>query len=265
MSYLETWILSLVQGITEFIPISSSGHLVIVPYLMNFDKPPLFFDILVHIGTLFAVVFFLRKEIWSILYGIFQKSQARASWTLVLKIALALIPAVVAGLFLKDSLETLFFRPDMVGWAYFGTAAILFLMVLFYKGKKTMHTMTWMDALLIGIFQSMALVPGFSRSGFTLFGALIVGMERTEAFRFSFLISIPAILGAFILELRGHEYFPLSFGISATALIVSAVSGLIAIMALKHFLKKSLLHWFGFYCLALGIVLVSLASTGNLG
>ncbi|MDZ4121028.1 MAG: undecaprenyl-diphosphate phosphatase, partial [Candidatus Cloacimonadaceae bacterium] len=142
--------------------------------------------------------------------------------------------------------------------AYFGTAAILFLMVLFYKGKKIMKDLKWSDALIIGLFQAMALVPGFSRAGFTLFGALLVGMEKTEALRFSFLISIPAILGAFVLELASLESSPISPGIAVVALLVSAISGLIAIFILKHYLKNSRLHMFGLYCLGLGILLISL-------
>jgi len=127
-----------------------------------------------------------------------------------------------------------------------------------------MKQLKWSDALLIGFFQSLAMVPGFSRSGFTLFGALMVGMERVEALRFSFLISIPAIIGAFVFELHGYESFPLPWSISLLALVVSALSGLLAIFILKHFLKKASLHWFGFYCLLLGIVIVNLHFAGKI-
>lgn len=256
MTFFQAFILALVQGLTEFLPISSSGHLAVLPFILKFDKPSLFFDILVHMGTLLAVVFFLRVELWEIIQGILKNS--KASWILVGKILLAVVPAGLSGVLLKDQIEPLFSNPARVGWAYFGTMLILFLMVLFYKGKKTMADLSWTDALIIGLFQAMALVPGFSRSGFTLFGALLVGMKKTDALRFSFLISIPAILGAFVLELGTMDSNPVAMGMALFGLVVSALAGFGAILLLKHYLKNSRLHMFGLYCLGMGILLVSL-------
>ena len=200
MNFLQVVLLSIVQGVTEFLPISSSGHLVIIPELFNFVvKPTILFDITLHLGTLFAVVFFLWKDIVEIVKGIcFGKKEY---WILTFKIIVAVIPAAIMGVIFGDLIDAFFFQtPLLVGYAYFGTALIL-LVTLFLKDKgKTMFTITWWDALIIGLLQACALLPGLSRSGFTLVGALLVGMKKKEAFRFSFLIAIPAILGAFLLE-----------------------------------------------------------------
>lgn len=256
MTFLQVLLLSIVQGITEFLPISSSGHLVFIPALLNFTtKPTILFDITLHLGTLFAVVLFLWKDIVQILVGIFQGK--KEYWTLTFKIIVAVLPAAIVGILMKQFqiIDILFENPLYVGFAYFGTALILFL-TLFLKDKgKTMLTITWLDSLTIGLLQACALVPGFSRSGFTLVGALLVGMKKKEAFRFSFLIAIPAILGAFLLKLPNTTIESGLF-LYVMGLIISMIVGFFALYLLKQVVKKSKLYWFALYCFLLAIFLV---------
>jgi undecaprenyl-diphosphatase len=258
MNFFQAFILSVVQGLTEFLPVSSSGHLAVLPFFMNLGgEVPLSFDVLLHMGTLFAVFVYLRGELLKIIKGFF--SLDREILILIGKIIVALIPAAIIGYLFNDKIGALFYSPKNVGFAYFGTALLLFLTVLLKSERKTSLTITYWDALIIGIFQSLALVPGFSRSGFTLFGALLVGMRRVEAFKFSFILSIPAIIGAFLFEtISGSKgsFINISLGVNIFAFLISLIAGLIAMRLLYSALKNSKLYLFGFYCLILGIILV---------
>lgn len=258
MTLFQSFIMSFAQGITEFLPISSSGHLAVIPFLLQFPQQvPLSFDIMLHVATLVAVIIFLWKDIKTIAKGLWIID--KPMWGLLTKIIIAVIPAAIVGIFLKDPISHMFQSPQLVGWAYFGTAGLLFLTFFLTDGKKDMLSITWLDCLLIGIFQAFALVPGFSRSGFTLVGALLVGMKKDQAFRFSFLISIPAILGAFILEVSEmgslESFFTLP---TLLSFVVALLIGLGALWILRWFLQTRNLHWFGFYCLGLGILLLIL-------
>jgi undecaprenyl-diphosphatase len=254
MTFLQVILLSFIQGITEFLPVSSSGHLVIVPALLNFvTNPSILFDVTLHLGTLFAVIAFLWKDIVQIVKGVCEGK--KEYWTLIFKIVVAVIPAAVLGLLFNDTLEAIFQFPLLVGYAYFGTAILLFL-TLFLKDKgKTMFTITWWDALIIGILQACALVPGFSRSGFTLVAALVVGMKKKEAFRFSFLIAIPAILGAFLFKLPEMN-MESGLGLYMVGFLIAMVVGFFSLYLLKIILKKSRLYLFAIYCLLLAIFTV---------
>lgn len=253
MNFLQVFILSFVQGITEFLPISSSGHLVFIPVLMNFPPPTVFFDVLLHLGTLVAVILFLWKDIAQIFEGLFKRK--KEYWLLALKLIIAVIPAALAGFLLKKSIENLFTSPKMVGYAYFGTAIILFITFFLNDKGKTIFSLTWLDALFIGLFQAFALVPGFSRSGFTLVAALMVGMKKSDAFRFSFLIAIPAILGAFLIKLPDMT-LENNMGLYMTGFVIAMIVGFFALYLLKLILKKSKLYWFGVYCLLLAVFLI---------
>ena len=256
MAFWQVLLLAFVQGLTEFLPVSSSGHLVFIPALLNFaTKPTIFFDIVLHLGTLFAVVLFLWKDIVHIFRGLIQGKKEQ--YILAIKVIVAVFPAAVVGVFMKQFqiIDILFENPLYVGFAYFGTALILFLTLFLKDEGKTMYTITWWDALIIGLLQACALVPGFSRSGFTLVGALLVGMKKKEAFRFSFLIAIPAILGAFLFELP-EMHIESNIGLSVVGFIVSLIVGFFALFLLKMMLKKSRLYWFAIYCFLLAIFLV---------
>ena len=253
-------VLAIVQGLTEFFPVSSSGHLAVFPYMFGMKiQNPVAFDIFLHLGTLGAVVLFLWRDIMNILHRLTR--QDRTIYPLLLKILIALIPAMIAGLLFNNFISSLFediTRVGYIGYAFLGTALLLFLSILFFRGKKTMETFTYTDALIIGIFQALALVPGFSRSGFTLFGALVVGLKRKEAFKFSFLISIPVILGAALLELREIQGLEISSVYLVLGFMVALFTGLFALIWLKKLLGQAKLWLFGLYCALLGVLVLGL-------
>jgi undecaprenyl-diphosphatase len=255
MSTLNYIILSIVQGITEFLPISSSGHLAIIQYLMKFGENPVFFDVLLHLGTLLSIFIFLRKEIFELIKGFF--TFKKPYLIIVLKIIIAEIPALLVGYFLNDKIKSLFVSPKYIGIAFFGTALILLLTILLKKEKKDINTFTYWDALIIGLFQSMALVPGFSRTGFTLFGALLIGMTKKDSLKFSFFLAIPAIIGAFVFEsFSKADIYKIPLNLSILTFLIAFLTGLGAIYLLYKTLKNSKLYIFGIYCLLLGIIVL---------
>jgi undecaprenyl-diphosphatase len=178
MSYPQAFVLSLVQGLTEFLPISSSGHLVILQKLFGFEKPPVLFDILVHVGTLGAILFYLKDE----LLVAFRKIKV---WWLVI---LGSIPAGFVGVFLNRKVETLFSSLDLVGWSLLVTAVLLFSTKRVGKLSKSVEKLSPTDAIFVGLFQALAILPGVSRSGSTIVAGLWRNIDRQAAFRFSFFI-----------------------------------------------------------------------------
>jgi undecaprenyl-diphosphatase len=189
--------LGIVQGLTEFLPISSSGHLVLVQRILGITVPTLFFDTLLHCGTLVAVFVALRRDIWNILRRPFQ----RLTWLLIL--ATAVTAAIALGF--KDTVEEAFASARWLGPAFLATAAALFLSEYLSRrpgDSRNDAEMGWFDAFFIGALQGIAVIPGVSRSGFTLSGALSRRLERNLAARFSFLLSIPAILGALVIQIK---------------------------------------------------------------
>lgn len=252
--------LAIVQGLTEFFPISSSGHLAVIPFMfdMNIDNP-IAFDIFLHLGTLGAVVLFLWRDLASILQRLTHKDNS--VFPLCWKILLALVPAMIAGLLCNDFISSLFediTRIGYIGYAYLGTAFLLLISIFFLRGKKTMETFTYTDALVIGIFQALALIPGFSRSGFTLFGALVVGLKRKEAFKFSFLISIPVILGAALLEIKDIQGLDISSLYLLLGFMIALFTGLFALFWLKKLLNQAKLWIFSLYCALFGVLILGL-------
>lgn len=260
MTVIEVIFLSIVQGLTEFFPVSSSGHLAIIPHMFGFAmQNPVAFDIFLHLGTLGAVMIFLWKDLISILKRVIQKDNT--VYPLLIKIMVALIPAMIVGLLFNDMISLLFedvTKVGLIGYAFLGTALLLFISIFFLRGKKTMESFTYRDALIIGFFQALALVPGFSRSGFTLFGALVVGLKKKEAFKFSFLISIPVILGASILEMKDIQALDVSVGKMMLGFILALMMGLFALVWLKKLLIHAKLWVFGIYCALLGTLVVGL-------
>jgi undecaprenyl-diphosphatase len=197
MGIFEAVFLGAVQGLTEFLPVSSSGHLVLFQKILGISGPTLFFDTLVHGGTLIAVFIVLWRDIWAILRRIIQPLTAY--------LILATLPAVAAALIFGDAVEEAFNSGDFLGFAFLATSVLLILAEFFSKRARFLkgkREMDWLDALVIGVLQALAIVPGISRSGSTLSGALSRGLKRDFAARFSFLLSIPAILGALILQIR---------------------------------------------------------------
>ena len=261
MSFLEALILGIVQGLTEFLPISSSGHLVLVPHLLGWGQPTPAFDTVLHLGTLFAVVIYFRKELQEIISAFFQKgSEAASNRHLGLMIILGTIPAVIAGLLLEDWFEGFFANPSEVAGFLLLTGLLLIVSgTLIETSEKAsrpnrgIDQLKAKDSLLIGLMQAAAIAPGISRSGATISMGLFLRFGRSTAARYSFLLSIPVIAGAVLFNLRhGIDATGESFSVLAVGFMASAVSGFAAVKFLLGFIKKHSLTVFAYYCFALG-------------
>ena len=248
--------LAVVQGITEFLPVSSSGHLVLIQSLYpGFSQPGALFDAILHLGTLLAVVVAFWKDIVRLLRVFFRWERDDPYFRVIWLILIGSIPAGIVGLTLKDQVEALFNSTVSLvpGWLF--TGIILLLSDRFRSEKKGMDSITIIDAIVIGIFQAFALVPGVSRSGSTIASGIFMGLKGDVAATFSFLLSLPAVGGAGILELRHIE------AISTTQFIYYLVSGFVAfvvgILSIKILLKvieARSLKWFGIYCLVMALI-----------
>ncbi len=261
---IQAMILGFVQGATEFVPVSSSGHLVLVPWLLGWPAPSLLFDTLLHWGTLVAVLIVFWREflamasawVQSIVRRSLADPDARTAWFIVV----GTVPAVAAGLFLDDLLESFFLNPLAVGCFLLVTALLLWLseqLVLRSGGGRVLAQMQWLDAAAIGVAQALALLPGVSRSGSTIAAGLARGIRRDQAARFSFLLGTPAILGAGVLQLvkvSGEDASALTQHAAPilVGFVVAAVTGVVAIRVLLSYLRNHTLYVFSGYCLVVG-------------
>lgn len=247
MDLIQAALLAALQGITEWLPISSSGHLLIAQQLMGIEVP-VAFDIVLHLGTLIAVTLFFRKEIWSILKSLLEPSRLNPDFMTAVYIVIASIPTAAVGL-LIGRYEGIFVTGRSVALGLLASALLLFLSKL-GKGKKQLGAT---GAAVIGIFQGIAVAPGISRSGATISSALLFGIKKEEAFKFSMLLSIPALIGAAAIK-AGEVVSAGLLPESAVGVTVSAAVGYLAIALLKKALLSERLFLFGFYCLAVGSV-----------
>ncbi|NLX89390.1 MAG: undecaprenyl-diphosphate phosphatase [Syntrophomonadaceae bacterium] len=252
MTVIQAIILGAVQGLTEFLPVSSSGHLVIFQNLLGLQNTPLAFDVLVHIGTLLAVFFAFWDDIAVLL---------RKPWSkLTFLIIIGCIPAAIAGFLLEPIFEQTFKSLLVVGIGLLITGAVLMLSERWATarpGLKEVQETTYWDALWVGLLQAIAIIPGISRSGSTISAGLLAGMERPFAARFSFLLSIPVILGAGLVELKdlgGHALASIPVASMAAGLLSAAFFGYIAIKVVLRLVNQGRLSVFSWYVWALGIV-----------
>ena len=256
MSFLDALLLGIIQGLTEFLPVSSSGHLALVTALLGSDSLPkenLLFTLLVHGATALATIIVFRKDILAILQGVFKKEDAE-SRHFTGHILVSRVPAVGMGLFLEEEITALFgTNLALVGGMLCITAFLLFFSD---QTKAKSRTITYNIAFLIGVAQAIAILPGISRSGATIATALLIGTARPEAARFSFLMIIPLIFGSIaktILE-NGLEVFGtanlLSLVVGFTAALIS---GIVACTWMIALVKRSKLHYFAIYCLIVGV------------
>ncbi len=262
MSLFEAIFLGFVQGATEFLPVSSSGHLVLVPYLFNLPEPGLSMISIVHLGTLLAVLIYFRQDIWrivaAVLTGLVEKrpfatAESRLGWFIVL----GSVPAAVAGLLLESFFEQVFGTPAAAASFLLVTAVFMVWGERMLTSKKEMAAMTWVDALIIGIFQMFALFPGISRSGSTITAGLIRGLNRETAARFSFLLGIPAILGAGLLsviDLVQAGNLASQWPAMAAGFVTAAVTGYACIHFLLTWLKKRSLYLFVAYVVGFSVL-----------
>lgn len=265
MSFFQSIVLGIVQGLTEFLPISSSAHMVLVPSLLgwSFPEEQVFpFGVLVQLGTLLAVIVYFRKDLFKIVRDVltglkdrkpFASEGARLGWLLVL----ASIPAVLAGLLIKDAVESVFQSPVATSLFLFVTASMLVAAERIGKRSRGMSEMNMKDALVIGLFQVLALFPGVSRSGSTIAGGMTRDLERPAAGRFSFLMSIPVMLGAGLVSITDLLEVPDLSGflpVLAAGFIAAAVVGFFSIHWLLRYLVRHPLTVFSVYCVAFGIL-----------
>jgi undecaprenyl-diphosphatase len=265
LTLLQALVLGVVQGATEFLPISSSGHLVLVPWALGWQLDPeaaFVFDVLVQLGTLLSVILFFRADLSRIMVAAIQSltqgqllatPDARIAWLLLL----ASMPAALLGVILKETVAATFARPTAVSGFLLVTAVLLGASELLGKRKKSTGQIGVVDSLVIGVFQSLALFPGISRSGSTIAGGMLRGLTRQEAARFSFLMAVPIMLGAggiAIIDLLQspstyEQIPPLLLGFLSATIV-----GYVAIRWLIGYLSQNRLTPFVVYCVIVGSI-----------
>lgn len=262
LDWIQLVILALIQGLSEFLPISSSAHLVLPGQLLGWRDQGLLFDVAVHGGTLGAVLLYFRADIVQLIYGLFPSRMTGSLWDAeIWKFAVATLPVVIAGLLLSDLIEF-----QLRGLAVIATTTLFFGLLLGWAAWKCggiqsgeLQQVTWRDAILIGLFQVMALVPGVSRSGITLTAAMLLGYNSATAARFSFLLSIPVILGAITFmsaEWLGGAIPSVPASQLLLAMFVSGVSAYATIAIFLELLQRVGLMPFVVYRLILGAALL---------
>ena len=257
MFELQYFLIGIIQGVTEFLPISSSGHLVLFAQLTNWEDQGLFTDIAVHFGTLFAVIIYLRKDIYYFFTNIFQFKIFEDQ--IIFKIILATLPAIILGYFIYDYVS-LYFRSIQL----IALSSIVFAIILFFADRVKMESKSWnkityIEALVVGLFQVLAFIPGASRAGVTITGARLLGYDRLNATRFSMLLSIPIILASMTLSfinIFNNEYIAVNLYQSFSAALVAFITALLSIIFLMKFIKNANFNIFIIYRIVLGIILL---------
>lgn len=271
MSYIESIILGLVQGLAEFLPISSSGHLALLQHFFNIQTDKvLLFTVLLHLGTLFSVFVIYWKDIWELIVELFLtikdlitgkglRLAERPVRKLGVMIIVASVPTAVIGFLFNDFFEGLYSSVAAIGIGLIITGFLMFFAEKMGSASKGIERMNFRNAIFIGILQGVAICPGISRSGSTLVGGLTTGLNREFAVKFAFLISIPSILGSFILELSDAISAGTDSGLIGPIVVgvaVAAVSGFAAIKGMISIVSKQKLKYFSYYVWVLGILCV---------
>ena len=250
-------ILGLVQGLTEFLPVSSSGHLVIFRELLGAEAPSdLVFEITVHVATALATIVVFRKQILDLLQGLF-KFKYNQQTEFIAKLVVSMIPVAIVGFFFKDKVEELFSSLLVVGCALMVTALLLFLSDR-VKARKEGKEISFGQALVMGLGQAVAVIPGLSRSGTTISAGLLSGASRNKVAEFSFLMVLVPILGEAFLDLVGGDLAASSISIAPLLLgfVAAFFSGLFACKAMIALVKKAGLKWFALYCAIVGLIVI---------
>jgi len=269
MDSITSIFLGIIQGLTEFLPISSSGHLVIFQNLLGFREPELLFDTSLHLGTLLAICIYFRSDLkqmvaesWHFIFDLSRGNRKLKSInenphaSLLLWVLVGTVPTALIGLVFRSDLEDLFGSVDVVGLMLIFTGMIVVVTRWMSKDYSRRKEVGLLTALAVGVAQGIAIIPGISRSGATIVCGMACRMERTMAARFSFLLSIPAIIGAMLLQLgtgafSGADLIPLIYGF-----ICSALVGLVALKILMGMVRRGNLSCFAPYCWALGLFII---------
>ena len=257
MNWWQALIMGLVQGLTEFLPVSSSGHLVIFREFLGVEAPSdLTFEITVHAATALATIVVFRKRILELLQGLF-KFKYNEETDYIAKLVVSMIPVAIVGFFFKDKVEELFSSLLVVGCALLFTALLLYFSDK-AKARKQDREVTFGQALIMGLGQAVAVIPGLSRSGTTISAGLLSGASRNKVAEFSFLMVLVPILGEAFLDLVGGDMAASS--ISAAPLLLgfaaAFISGLFACKAMVALVKKAGLRWFALYCAVVGAIVI---------
>jgi undecaprenyl-diphosphatase len=242
-------VLGIVQGITEWFPISSSGHLVLVQHILNI-KVPLAFDVMLHFGTLLALLLFVRNEVQRILTNLVNRNLLSEEVRVMKFILIGTIPVTVTGYLFHDLIETLFTSVFVVSIALILTGTML----LLTKTSRNNRDLTLVDSLLVGISQACAIIPGISRSGVTISTGLLRGIDTDIIVRYAFLLSIPTIIGANLYELLTNPITHIEWEPLLVSVGTSAIVGYLSLKVLYRMVKNNQFHFFSFYCFLLGVV-----------
>jgi len=262
MNLLDSILLGFIQGATEFLPVSSSGHLAVAQHLLpGFQQPGLLFDVMLHLGTLLAIIIYFFRDIIGLSSALFrQDATARHDRHLLLMIIIASVPTAIIGLMLKPFVEQWVENMLVVGLMLLTTGALLFISERYRRsGQRDIAGLTVTDAITTGIAQGLAVLPGLSRSGSTIATLLFRGINGETAARFSFLMSIPAVAGAALLSLRDLHALPtgeIPAYLAGTA--VAFLTGLLAIRVLLDMIRRQRLFWFTIYCWLAGSLVLTL-------
>lgn len=273
MTFLLAVLLGVVQGLTEFLPVSSSGHLAFVQNVVpGFRQVGVLFDVMLHVGTLVALVVYYRKLIAEEARLVVSRDPAERArgWRLVFLIVVATIPTAIVGLLLKKTVEGAFRNLAAVGVAELATAALLAVTALRRRGAADRESMTYAQAVVIGVFQGIAVLPGLSRSGSTIAAALLVGCAGPWAADFSFLLAIPGIAGAAVVE-NASAFRRYGAGFFETGDFVkycvgAAVAGIVGYLTIAWMIKlvsDRRVHYFAIYCAIFGVVLLLFFGSGS--
>lgn len=260
MSIIPAIFLGLIQGLTEFLPVSSSGHLAIAQhFLPGFSQPGLLFDVLLHAATMAAVVLYFRHDLWALLRACLPGGNG-GDRRLLLMLILASVPTAIIGLAMKDAVEQLFDNMLVVGAMLLVTGVLLIIASRAQKIGRPLDQLNRRDALLVGVAQGMAVLPGISRAGATIGCLLLRGIDAAAAARFSFLLALPAVGGAALLQLKDlHQVTRVDLPAYLAGSLVAFVSGLLAIRLLLGVLQRRRLGVFAVYCLVLGTFVIALS------
>lgn len=264
MSLWEAIFLGVVQGLTEFLPVSSSGHLVITQFLLGIKQPGVVFEVLVHLGTFFSVVWVFREDLVRLVAGFQGDGEQRKFLALL---GVSIIPTGLMGVFFSAYFKSAFHSVMLVGFMLLVTGSLLWLIQRFPRGYKDVKRMGVLDALLISVAQGAAIMPGVSRSGATITAALARRLTVETAVRFSFLMSLPVILGAALMEAReifteGAEAIPVIPYLAAT--IAAFLAGILAIKTFILLLRARKFRYFSYYTWFLGALVILMSILGYL-
>ena len=258
MDYFLAFFLGIIQGLTEFLPVSSSGHLEIVKAIFNSDyeaKESLLMTVILHFATSMSTLFIFKKEVFSIIKSVFSKKKSNEK-EFAIKIIISMIPAAIVGVFFEDIIETLFNgRLILVGIMLILTGFLLFLAD---KSKENKNDISYLNSLIIGIAQAIAILPGISRSGATIATSVILGIDKTSSAQFSFLMVVPLIFGKVLKDIISGEVLTdsIAFGPLLIGFIAAFFTGLLACKWMIKLVRASKLKYFSYYCFIVALITI---------